>query len=85
MGYFLMMTWPWWLLTIAIAVLVIFLISRFWAAWNWPTADSADSADSAGRAGGESGELAAARARIAELEAQLAEARRGEPLSAVDS
>lgn len=85
MGYFLMMTWPWWLLSIAIAVLVIFLISRCWAAWNWPTAGSPGSPGSAGRAGRESGELAAAKARIAELEAELAEARRGEPLSAVDS
>jgi predicted flap endonuclease-1-like 5' DNA nuclease len=63
MGYFLQMTWPWWLLVIAVAVLIIWLIFRDWQR-------SRQAADRAvtGRA---NVDLAMANARIAELEAQL--------------
>ena len=60
MTYFLAMTWPWWLAAIVVAVAIIWLIFRFLDRGASGTADTPASTESA--------ELAAAKARITELE-----------------
>jgi predicted flap endonuclease-1-like 5' DNA nuclease len=75
MGYYFAMTWAWWLLAVAVAVIVTWLLFRVLdrgqrgqaAPTAGTVADPADAAD----ADGSAGELATARARIAELEGMV--------------
>ncbi|HEY1702431.1 MAG TPA: hypothetical protein VGG75_22215 [Trebonia sp.] len=83
MGYYFAMTWAWWLLAVAVAVVITWLLFRVLdrgqrgqtvpaAGTVADPADAdpadADPADSVGSGSGSDGELATARARIAELE-----------------
>jgi predicted flap endonuclease-1-like 5' DNA nuclease len=75
MGYYFAMTWAWWLLAVAVAVVITWLLFRVLDRGQRgqravTTGTVTDPADTAGDAtgSGSAGDLATARARIAELE-----------------